>query len=193
MAAEHGAKRLLRNPMRFTRTSTAGRRPLAHLLVLFVQAGCPSQPAPDSTPAPTPALDQSVFRRVDAAGLAEELGRTAPTARVYNFWATWCAPCIAEFPEIQAFAKQNPSVALTFVNTDHHSIPAERLERLITEHRLAAYSHLRPASGELDLTAQVENFPAVLPTTIVIHAGGTTRKTIAGSVTIATLEGAIRP
>ena len=37
---------------------------------------------------------------------------------VVNFWATWCVPCIREIPEIAAFARAHPDVAVIGVATD---------------------------------------------------------------------------
>lgn len=35
-----------------------------------------------------------------------------------NYWARWCKPCIKEIPELSAFAKQHPNVAVRGVNYD---------------------------------------------------------------------------
>jgi thiol-disulfide isomerase/thioredoxin len=44
-------------------------------------------------------------------------GRTAD-AYVVNFWATWCAPCIAEIPSLTQFHLAHPEVELIGVSVD---------------------------------------------------------------------------
>ena len=37
---------------------------------------------------------------------------------VYNFWATWCAPCIREIPEFEKLSKSNSNVKVRLISLD---------------------------------------------------------------------------
>lgn len=48
--------------------------------------------------------------------------------RVYNFWATWCAPCIKEMPAFEKVSAEDPNVELLFISLDD----GRRLERVVS-------------------------------------------------------------
>jgi thiol-disulfide isomerase/thioredoxin len=37
---------------------------------------------------------------------------------VYNFWATWCAPCIRELPEFDKLSSENKNVKVRLISLD---------------------------------------------------------------------------
>ncbi len=58
------------------------------------------QPAED--PAPPPEVPF-----VDGDGMTRTLADFKGNGVVLNFWATWCVPCVAEMPALDAFYKEN--------------------------------------------------------------------------------------
>jgi thiol-disulfide isomerase/thioredoxin len=76
---------------------------------------------------------------IDAAGIARLVANDTDKLRVINVWATWCGPCVTEFPElvtmhrmyrnrdfelvtITADAPDNRDAALKFLNREHASM-----------------------------------------------------------------------
>lgn len=45
---------------------------------------------------------------------------------VLNFWATWCAPCVYEFPKMIQLAQKNPDTVFLFVSVDKNPEDIER-------------------------------------------------------------------
>ncbi len=95
---------------------------------------------------------------------------------VIDFWGTWCAPCIAEIPEYNAFYKEYKSKGVYFLalaadsGTDSEVRTAAK--RLGIEYPVAV-----PTWDELDLFGNIEAFP----TTMVFNAGGKLEKYFMGA------------
>lgn len=61
---------------------------------------------------PGPSAPNFAFNNTTLASLK---GRVV----LLNFWASWCAPCVEEFPQFITLTKRHPNLTLLAVSVDH--------------------------------------------------------------------------
>jgi thiol-disulfide isomerase/thioredoxin len=146
---------------------------LPFVLVLAVSGGVLASPERPSLSVDT--LDHGRF------DLAEQRGNWV----VVNYWATWCAPCIKEIPELTHFGASREDVrviGLAFEEIDETDMRAF-LQRHPAGYPIALIDVYDPP-GDFDV-------PRGLPMTYLIAPDGRLSKRYLGPITAETLTEAI--
>lgn len=133
-------------------------------------------PPQDREPAPD-IHGESV--RGKSVGLQDARGHVT----VVNVWASWCAPCRAEAPELVAAAKQLGDVEFLGINTRDDRATAKAF---IRSHDIP-YPSLYDPNGRVVLAFYDTINVKSLPFTMVLDTKGRIGAVVAGKVTTTTL------
>lgn len=110
---------------------------------------------------------------------------------VLNFWATWCAPCVAEFPDLvrlrDSYIDRNVDVLLVCAN-DPTEDGAKVREFLASQH--VSFKTFMKQSGddEAFINAVNRNWSGALPATFLFDRNGKVVYSLTGAQKYATLS-----
>jgi thiol-disulfide isomerase/thioredoxin len=148
---------------------------LAGLILAAALAGCAPSEAPDraSARSAAPAASEQAVSivPVTASELLAEVGERHSPVTLINVWATWCAPCRAEFPALLAVAERYRARGLRvmFVSADFDTTaPREFLQ----QHGVSGRTYLKSGPDMEFIDAIDPRWSGALPATVVFDASG---------------------
>ena len=117
---------------------------------------------------------------VDTGGNSYRYSDMQGKWQVINYWATWCAPCIREIPELIRLDENNDNVVVFGVNFD--SPEGDEIARQIEKMGITFPIYLEDPHVRLGI-----QMPEVLPTTVLMDPEGKIAGVLVGPQTEATL------
>jgi thiol-disulfide isomerase/thioredoxin len=113
----------------------------------------------------------------DLSGKPQPLGQWKGKPLLVNFWASWCAPCVQEMPELSELAAKDGGKHFNVIGIGIDS-PANLVE--FTRKTKVAYPLYVGGLSGTDLSRELGNANGGLPFTVLIGADGQVRKTYLG-------------
>jgi peroxiredoxin len=142
---------------------------------------------------------------IDAAGIAALARNATDRLRVINVWATWCVPCVQEFPGLVSISRRLDSrdfdlitisvddpkdedKALQFLRREHAAVPPGARKAVDREGRKTNNYLYTGSSADALAQALDPKWPGGYPYTVVIAPGGEVLYRFSGAMDTADLQ-----
>ena len=142
---------------------------------------------------------------VDAAGIARLAANPTNRLRVINLWATWCVPCVEEFPGLVSISRRfetrdfdlitisvddpkDRAKALRFLERQHAAVPPGAKASVALQGRTTNNFIYSGTSSDQLAQALDPKWPGGYPYTVVIAPGGEILYRFAGALDTADLQ-----
>lgn len=139
-------------------------------------------PPPSTSPevVDMPAAVQGVrvpdFSFTDTQGKKHDISDFRGKVVILNFWASWCAPCVIEFPKLAELAKQNPDIVIIALSGD---TSMANIEKFLKKHPTGRKNFYVAHDKRREITTNIfQTFK--LPESIIINAEGRMVRKILG-------------
>lgn len=154
-------------------------------LTIYFDNTSPGISAPVASGQPTQQGEEAPdFTLTDIHGKTHKLTDFRGKKVILNFWASWCPPCVKEFPDLLAVAASDPDgIILLALSSDFEKEPMDRflkkLERQNPE-RFKGRNVIIALDKDATITQNIFQ-THLLPETILIDEKGIMRHKISGA------------
>lgn len=121
----------------------------------------------------------------DANGKSHDFSQWKGKTLVVNFWATWCAPCVQEMPELSALQTEAglKNTQIIGIGIDSEANIAE----FSSKYKISYPLYVSGAGGT-ELSREFGNLSGGLPFTVLIGPDGQVKKTYLGRLKLEELR-----
>ena len=139
------------------------------------------------------AAKEVTLEKLSPAGLADLLKNNSDELLLVNFWATWCGPCIIEYPEFITIERMYGARDFRFVSISMDSPDQlEKALKFLKSKESAVPNYLMDTSDKYEVINVVgKEWDGSLPITLLIEPGGKIVYRITGTIKPLALRKAI--
>ena len=113
-------------------------------------------------------------KNINEAELKELLANSSGNLRLINVWATWCGPCVVEFPELVTVNRmyRGRNFELVTISADSPENP-DKVLAFLQKQEASCINFLFSSDNKYDLIEAVDpEWPGSLPYTLLVKPGG---------------------
>lgn len=132
---------------------------------------------------------------IDWPGLRKEMEARKGTIVILNFWATWCAPCREEFPDLVRYAREQAArVSLVTVSLDDPGTIDGSVKPFLREMKAPGVAFVKgPGDPDAFINGVDPEWSGVLPATFIHDATGRRVHAVREPVSYAKLVDLVTP
>jgi len=161
------------------------------LVWLFCGLGCRSRQAgnvrqSDSASSQSNASQIRAVIPIDQGGLAKLIKERNGRTLVLNLWATWCAPCVEEFPDLVKLAKSysEQEVEVVGISADYPDEVESKIMPFLRRQGVPFMVYVADFQSQQDFINGVNSsWSGALPATLVFDKQGKQRSFLVGEGT----------
>jgi thiol-disulfide isomerase/thioredoxin len=112
-----------------------------------------------------------------------------------NLWATWCGPCVKEFPHLVKLQKlyEKKGVKVVFISVDEPEDVQTAVRPFLQKQNVTFTTYVKNGDDESFIDAVGSGWRGAIPTTFIFNRTGEQVATLVGARDLNAFESAIKP